>query len=102
MDAKITQTIRECFDGTTMIVIAHRLATIMHLWVNEFYYELTVAIVCSYWMRERFRSTVSVKCGCDLQTGSPADLVADDKSSFYKLCMAQGQEEFDKLAGMVQ
>jgi len=45
---------------------------------------------------------VSVQRGCDLQTGSPADLVADDKSSFYKLCMAQGQEEFDKLAGMVQ
>jgi len=36
MDAKITQTIRECFDGTTMIVIAHRLATIMHLWVDDF------------------------------------------------------------------
>ena len=30
MDAKITQTIKECFEGTTMIVIAHRLATIMH------------------------------------------------------------------------
>jgi ABC-type multidrug transport system fused ATPase/permease subunit len=30
MDAKITSTIRECFAGTTMLVIAHRLATIMH------------------------------------------------------------------------
>ena len=30
MDAKITQTIKECFDSTTMIVIAHRLATIMN------------------------------------------------------------------------
>jgi ABC-type multidrug transport system fused ATPase/permease subunit len=30
MDAKITETIKECFAGTTMLVIAHRLATIMH------------------------------------------------------------------------
>lgn len=30
MDALITDTIKECFKGTTMIVIAHRLATIMH------------------------------------------------------------------------
>jgi ABC-type multidrug transport system fused ATPase/permease subunit len=30
MDAKITATIKECFAGTTMLVIAHRLATIMH------------------------------------------------------------------------
>lgn len=30
MDAKITETIKECFKDTTMIVIAHRLATIMH------------------------------------------------------------------------
>lgn len=29
MDAKITQTIKECFSDTTMIVIAHRLATIV-------------------------------------------------------------------------
>lgn len=31
MDAKITATIKECFAGMTMLVIAHRLATIMHL-----------------------------------------------------------------------
>ena len=31
MDSKITATIKECFKGTTMLVIAHRLATIMHL-----------------------------------------------------------------------
>lgn len=30
-DAKITSTINECFEGVTMLVIAHRLATIMHL-----------------------------------------------------------------------
>jgi len=30
MDAKITATIKECFAETTIIVIAHRLATIMH------------------------------------------------------------------------
>ena len=30
MDAKITATIKECFAGTTMLVIAHRLATIIH------------------------------------------------------------------------
>jgi ABC-type transport system involved in Fe-S cluster assembly fused permease/ATPase subunit len=30
MDAKITATIKECFSDTTMIVIAHRLATIMN------------------------------------------------------------------------
>nr|KIR45392.1 hypothetical protein I312_05440 [Cryptococcus bacillisporus CA1280] len=29
-DSKITATIKECFVGTTMLVIAHRLATIMH------------------------------------------------------------------------
>jgi ABC-type transport system involved in Fe-S cluster assembly fused permease/ATPase subunit len=33
MDAKITSTIKECFAGMTMLVIAHRLATIMHLYV---------------------------------------------------------------------
>ncbi|RXK39909.1 hypothetical protein M231_02843 [Tremella mesenterica] len=30
MDAKITRTIKECFQGTTMLVIAHRLETIIH------------------------------------------------------------------------
>jgi ABC-type transport system involved in Fe-S cluster assembly fused permease/ATPase subunit len=28
-DAKITATVNECFAGVTMLVIAHRLATIM-------------------------------------------------------------------------
>lgn len=30
------------------------------------------------------------------------DLVKDKSSAFYDLCMAQGQEEFDKLTSLAQ
>jgi len=34
--------------------------------------------------------------------GSPADLIADSTSAFHGLCMAAGEEEFERLAGMVR
>ena len=33
--------------------------------------------------------------------GSPAVLIRDPKSAFYGLCMAQGQEEYERLHGAV-
>jgi hypothetical protein len=34
MDEQITQMIKRCFEGVTMLVIAHRIRTIIDLWVN--------------------------------------------------------------------
>ncbi|KAK4687148.1 hypothetical protein P7C73_g2973, partial [Tremellales sp. Uapishka_1] len=64
MDAKITATMKENFLGTTMIVIAHRLATIM---------------------------------GLVLEYASPRQLIQDPTSAFHALCMAAGNNEFERL-----
>ncbi|ORY26307.1 P-loop containing nucleoside triphosphate hydrolase protein [Naematelia encephala] len=79
MDAKITATIKECFTHVTMIVIAHRLATIMH-----------------------YDRVLVLNKGRVLEYGKPVDLVADTTSAFHALCMAQGEEEYNKLLAMVQ
>jgi ABC-type multidrug transport system fused ATPase/permease subunit len=77
MDSKITETIKECFAGTTMLVIAHRLATIMH-----------------------YDRVLVLDKGRVLEYGKPVDLMRDHESAFHGLCMAQGEEEYKKLLGM--
>jgi len=35
-----------------------------------------------------------------LEYGKPVDLMRDQSSAFHGLCMAQGEEEYDKLLAM--
>ena len=79
MDAKITQTIKECFAGTTMLVIAHRLATIMH-----------------------YDRVAVLDRGKVVEYAAPLELMQRRDSAFRRLCMAQGEQEFDKLLAMAQ
>ncbi|KAE8539170.1 hypothetical protein D1P53_004260 [Cryptococcus gattii VGV] len=72
-DSKITATIKECFVGTTMLVIAHRLATIMH----------DMVLVLDH--------------GQIIESGKPRELIHNNQSAFYDLCMAQGKEEYATL-----
>ncbi|TYJ53022.1 hypothetical protein B9479_006351 [Cryptococcus floricola] len=69
-DAKITATIKECFSGITMLVIAHRLATVMS-----------------------YDRILVLDKGQIVEEGKPEDLIRDHTSRFYDLCMAQGIEE---------
>ncbi|OCF60910.1 hypothetical protein L486_00554 [Kwoniella mangroviensis CBS 10435] len=74
MDAKITATIKECFADTTMLVIAHRLATIM-----------------------QYDRVLVLDQGQIVESGEPLKLMEDPTTIFYGLCMAQGEEEFNNL-----
>ncbi|ORX40310.1 hypothetical protein BD324DRAFT_607321 [Kockovaella imperatae] len=79
MDEKITKTLKESFAATTIITIAHRLATIM-----------------------QYDRVLVLDRGTVLEYGRPADLVKDGASAFRALCMAQGKDEFDKLVAMTK
>ncbi|WWC94460.1 hypothetical protein V866_001306 [Kwoniella sp. B9012] len=74
MDAKITATIKECFADTTMLVIAHRLATIM-----------------------QYDRVLVLDQGQIVESGEPLKLMEDSTTNFHGLCMAQGEEEFNTL-----
>lgn len=73
-DSKITAMIKECFRGTTMLVIAHRLATIMQ-------YDMVLVL----------------DQGQIIESGKPQELIHNNQSVFYGLCMAQGKEEYATL-----
>ncbi|ODN97956.1 hypothetical protein I350_07593 [Cryptococcus amylolentus CBS 6273] len=77
-DAKITATIKEYFAGTTMLVIAHRLATIMD-----------------------FDRILVLDKGEVVEEGKPAHLICNHTTRFHALCMAQGNEEYGSLLAMV-
>ena len=79
MDAKITATIKDCFAGTTMFVIAHRLATIA-----------------------AFDKVLVLDKGEVLEYDSPLDLMQKEGSAFRGLCMAHGEEEFQKLLSIAR
>ncbi|OXB35182.1 ATP-dependent bile acid transporter [Cryptococcus neoformans] len=70
-DSKITAMIKECFMGTTMLVIAHRLATIMQ-------YDMVLVL----------------DQGQIIESGKPRELIHNNQSVFYGLCMAQGKGEY--------
>ena len=79
MDAKITTTIKECFKNTTMLTIAHRLATIAG-----------------------FDKVLVLDKGKVLEYDSPLELMQKEGTAFRGLCMAQGQDEFDKLLAIAK
>ncbi|WVF71138.1 hypothetical protein IAT40_005935 [Kwoniella sp. CBS 6097] len=79
MDAKITATIKECFADTTMLVIAHRLATIM-----------------------QYDRVLVLDQGKIIESGEPLRLMEDPTAVFYGMCMAQGEEEFSNLLSMAR
>ncbi|WRT66672.1 uncharacterized protein IL334_003632 [Kwoniella shivajii] len=79
MDAKITATIKECFAETTMLVIAHRLATIM-----------------------QYDQVLVLDQGQIIESGEPLKLMEDPTTNFHGLCMAQGEEEFNSLIAMAR
>ncbi|WWD17007.1 hypothetical protein CI109_101443 [Kwoniella shandongensis] len=78
-DAKITATIKECFAGMTMLVIAHRLATIM-----------------------QYDQVLVLDKGQIVESGKPLDLVQDPETAFHGLCMAQGRDEFNMLLALAK
>lgn len=80
-DAKITETLKEHFAAITMIVIAHRLRTIID-----------------------FDKIVVLDQGRILEEGAPEDLLdlPDGEGRFKALCAAQGREEFDRLVSMAR
>ncbi|KAK4686858.1 hypothetical protein P7C73_g3272, partial [Tremellales sp. Uapishka_1] len=77
MDAKITATLKESFVGTTTIVIAHRLATVMG-----------------------FDRVLVLDQGNVLEYAPPRELIRDPASAFHGLCKAAGREEYEKLAAL--
>jgi len=78
-DAKITATIRESFKGMTLLVIAHRLAT-----------------VCA------FDRVLVMSGGRVLEYGPPSELIGQEASAFRRLCLANGPEEFERLLALTQ
>lgn len=80
-DALITETLKEDFAGITMLVIAHRLRTIIE-----------------------FDKIVVLDQGRIVEEGAPEDLLEmpDKKGRFKALCAAQGREEFDRLVAMAR
>nr|XP_019007523.1 uncharacterized protein I206_07785 [Kwoniella pini CBS 10737]OCF46304.1 hypothetical protein I206_07785 [Kwoniella pini CBS 10737] len=81
MDAKITATIKECFAKTTMLVIAHRLATIMQ-------YDAVLVL-------DQGEIVESGKC-------EPLRLMEDPTTIFHGMCMAQGDDEFNHLLSIAR
>ncbi|WOO83211.1 ATP-dependent bile acid permease [Vanrija pseudolonga] len=73
-DAKITATIKEAFADTTMLVIAHRLATIV-----------------------AYDRVLVLGRGRVLEYDRPLTLMKDPNTAFYALCKAQGDEEYRRL-----
>lgn len=80
-DALITETLKKDFAGITMLVIAHRLRTIIE-----------------------FDKIVVLDQGRIVEEGPPEVLLdmPDKKGRFKALCAAQGREEFDRLVGMAR
>ncbi|OCF43038.1 hypothetical protein I317_03131 [Kwoniella heveanensis CBS 569] len=79
MDARITATIKECFADTTMLVIAHRLATIM-----------------------QYDRVLVLDQGQIIESGEPLRLMEEPTTTFHGMCMAQGEEEFSSLLSMAR
>ncbi|ORX35588.1 hypothetical protein BD324DRAFT_682363 [Kockovaella imperatae] len=77
MDEQITKTLKESFADTTIITIAHRLATIM-----------------------QYDRVLVLNKGQVLEYDSPLNLIQRDGSAFQALCMAQGKENFEELLAM--
>ncbi|GAA5926134.1 hypothetical protein JCM3775_005214 [Rhodotorula graminis] len=78
-DELITQTIREEFADSTLLVIAHRLRTIID-----------------------FTRVLVLDRGEIVEFDSPAKLLDDPSSRFYALCRASGRREFTILKKMAQ
>lgn len=51
-------------------------------------------------LSHRLSHSLMALTSCDV--GPPTQLMADPSSAFHALCMAQGQEEYDKLSFMAK
>lgn len=76
-DEQISQTIREEFADSTLLVIAHRLRTVID-----------------------FNKILVLDAGKIVEYASPSELLADTTSRFYALCRASGKSEFKILKKM--
>ena len=76
-DSLIQEIIKTEFTGSTVITIAHRLNTII-----------------------QYDKILFLKLGKMVESGSPWELINDEGSRFRELVMENGQEFFDKMAGL--
>jgi ABC-type multidrug transport system fused ATPase/permease subunit len=76
-DSLIQEIIKTEFTGSTVITIAHRLNTII-----------------------QYDKIFFLKKGQMVETGSPWDLINDEKGRFRELVMENGREFFDKMVGL--
>jgi ABC-type multidrug transport system fused ATPase/permease subunit len=76
-DELISKTIREEFSSSTMIVIAHRLRTVIS-----------------------YDRVMVLEQGKLKEFDQPKVLLADPTSAFYQLCKASGRDEFVQLRKM--
>ena len=84
-DKKITEVIRSEFTGSSVITVAHRLATVLHgNKVSRNAFEIK-----GLWLPILLQVVV-LERGKVLEAGTPQELLSDPQSSFYKLASSAG------------
>ncbi|KAK4686657.1 hypothetical protein P7C73_g3466, partial [Tremellales sp. Uapishka_1] len=78
-DAEISRVVHTEFKGVTVLIIAHRLRTIMS---------------CS--------KILVMDRGCLVQQGSPLELIKQNGGKFHSLCKAAGTQEYEHLVSLAQ
>ena len=91
-DKKITEIIRSEFSGSSVITVAHRLATVLH--GNKVAptgrTKMETDITNEHVWLPILLQVVVLERGKVLEAGTPQQLLSDPQSSFYKLASSAG------------